>query len=248
MMKLMLCRRALCAALALFLFAAAFPPPQKAAALAAYGRVIERDVGFYKDPQAEELLFYLPYTYYVKIEDGGESIVRAELFGSGYSTPAIDGYVYADELYFEEDPPVSPFFEKTLTTCAPAGFYADSGGEKLIRHIFENRTLKLYGYVYGADGSFLYFADYNNELGYVKEESVYPFEFTPHPTPLPAAEEPEIPPEEPPAEGESGLGLKIAVIVSLILAAALILAFSVRPAKKREADGEEGAYNDNEYR
>ncbi|PWM70537.1 MAG: hypothetical protein DBX59_10665 [Bacillota bacterium] len=246
----MIIKRALCAALALaFIFAATASPPIKTDALSAYGRAIERDVGFYKDPQAKELLFYLPYTYYVKIDEKSETISRAELFSGGYSTPAIDGYVYTADLYYEADAPVSPFFEKTLTTAAPAGLYADCEGKQLLRHIFENRTLKFYGCAYDADGNAVYFVDYNNELGYVKEECVFPFEIAPHPTPLPVTEEPEpTPPPEEPTAPEEGLGLKIAVIVSLVLAVAVILVFSVRPAKKKEEFYEESAYNDNEYR
>ena len=63
-------KRSLCAALACaFIFISAAVPTQKASAYAVYGRVIEYDVGFYKDPQCTSLLFYLPYSYYVEIAE-----------------------------------------------------------------------------------------------------------------------------------------------------------------------------------
>lgn len=245
-------KRMLCAAVALLVFlAAATAPPARARAYDSFGRAIERDVGFYKDPQASELLFYLPFTYYVRIAEKGETVSRAELFAGDYSTPAIDGYVYTDSLYYDGTSPETPYCELTLTTAAPAGFYADAAATVLVRHIFENRALKFYGYTYDAEGNYVYFVDYNGELGYVREECVVPFEIAPHPAPLPQPEEPETPqtPETPPEGGGAlSTGLKIAVIVALVLAVAVILAFSVRPHNKKPEEPFEENYSDNEYR
>ena len=107
-------KRSLCAALACaFIFISAAVPTQKASAYAVYGRVIEYDVGFYKDPQCTSLLFYLPYSYYVEIAEKGETISRAELFSGSYETPAIDGYVYTSELYFDDETPENPASAET---------------------------------------------------------------------------------------------------------------------------------------
>ena len=207
-------------------------------------------MGFYKDPQCSSLLFYLPYTYYVEIAEKGEIVSRAELFSGNYDTPAIDGYVYTDELYFDDETPENPFYETTLRTATACGFYSDSVAQNLIRHIFENRTLKYYGYCYDSEGNYVYFADYNGELGYVKEESLVPFEFTPHPTPLPQPEEPPPPEETPTESGGISTGLKIAIVVAIVLAAAVIIAFSVRPARKRYYydDADDLTPHENEFR
>ena len=244
-------KRLVCAALACaFIFIFAAVPTEKAKAYAVYGRVIEYDVGFYKDPQCSSLLFYLPYTYYVEIAEKGEIVSRAELFSGNYDTPAIDGYVYTDELYFDDETPENPFYETTLRTATACGFYSDSVAQNLIRHIFENRTLKYYGYCYDSEGNYVYFADYNGELGYVKEESLVPFEFTPHPTPLPQPEEPPPPEETPTESGGISTGLKIAIVVAIVLAAAVIIAFSVRPARKRYYydDADDLTPHENEFR
>ena len=248
MISVMNIKRTLCAALAFFFcFVASASPPRRADAYSAYGRVIERDVGFYKDPQAEQLLFYLPYTYYVKIDEKSQSVSRAELFCGEYSTPAIDGYVFTDDFYYEESVPVSPFYEKVLTTASSAGFYADAGCTRLTRHIFENRSLKYYGYAYDAVGNYVYFVDYNDELGYVREECIVPFEFTPHPAPLPVEESPvTTPPEDDPQPEGDNTGLKIAIVASLALAVAVILLFSVRPSAKK--DRSEDIDQDNDFR
>ncbi len=249
-LKIIPMKRSLCAALACaFIFISAAVPTQKASAYAVYGRVIEYDVGFYKDPQCTSLLFYLPYSYYVEIAEKGETISRAELFSGSYETPAIDGYVYTSELYFDDETPEKPFCEIALRTAVSCGFYADCKAQNLIRHIFENRTLKYYGYSYDEEGNYVYFADYNGELGYVKEESLVPFTFTPHPNPLPQPEEPETPADEPKDEGGLSTGLKVAIVVAIVLAAAVIIAFSVRPARKRYyfEEGEDDLH-ENEFR
>ena len=244
----MFMKRLVCAALAcafIFIFAV---PTGEAKAYAAYGRVIENDVGFYKDANCTSLLFYLPYTYYVKIAEKGPAESRAELFSGDYSTPAIDGFVHTDDLYYADEYPETPYCEMTLRTAVACGFYADSGAKDLIRHIFENRTLKYYGYAYDGDGNYVYFVDYNGELGYVKEESLVPFEFTPHPNPLPKPAEPEPPEDEKPAGNGASAGLKIAVIVAIVLAVAVIIAFSVRPARHKYGDDYDETLSDNEFR
>lgn len=220
--------------------------PRKTYAAAKYGRAITENVGFYKNPDATGLLFYLPYTYYVRITEEGAAVSRAELFYAGGATPVIDGYVYTDTLYYESAEPVSPFYELTLTTASTAPFYADSACVNVLRYIFENRKLSCYGSVPGT-GGVMYFVEYNGQLGYVKEENVMPFTFTKHPTPLPEPEIPDDPvPEEPAKTGKSGLskGLKIAVIVAVSLAALTILAYALKPEKKHK---EAAFYDDNDY-
>ena len=220
-------------------------PPQNAKAMQSYGRAITEDVGFYKDANATELLFYLPYTYYVKITEYGASISRAEIFTFSNVTPALDGYVYTDSLYFEDVTPVAPYYELTLTTASTTPFYADSNQNTVLRYVFENRELSFYGSLQTASGSYLYYVCYNGSLGYVKEENVVPFTFVPHPTPLPVFEEQTPTPPTQPETQKGGVDVvKIAIIIALSLAGITIFAFALKPEKKQS---EVAFYDDNDY-
>lgn len=222
-----------------------FGSEQKANATQTYGRVITEDVGFYKDCDASELLFYLPYTYYVKITEYGESVSRVELFTSSSLFPAVDGYVYTNSLYFEDSTPISPFYELTLTTATATPFYKNSSTNTVMRYIFEDRLLYCYGFLKSYDGSYLYYVCYNGSLGYVKEECVCPFTFVYHPTPLPVFNEPTEDTETPePKQNETNEVIKVAIIIAIALAAVVILIFALKPEKK---DKEVAFYDDNDY-
>ncbi len=218
---------------------------RQAKASQTYGRAITETVGFYKDATATELLFYLPYTYYVKITEYGASVSRAEIFSSSSSVPAIDGYVYTDSLYYEDAAPVSPFYELALTTAATTPFYKNSSTDTVMRYIFEDRTLYCYGSLKNPDGSYLYYVCYNGSLGYVKEENVCPFTFVTHPTPLPVFDEPTEEPEAPKPDDDKSSGfIKTAIIIAIALAGVVILIFALKPEKK---EPDVAFYDDNDY-
>lgn len=209
----------------------------KADAYVKYGRAITDDVGFYKDSSATKLLFYLPYTYYVKILDEGLAVCHVEIYSTNSLTPSIDGYVYTDQLYFDDLNPINPYYEQELITLSVTPFYENSSCEKILRYVFENRSLRLYGYLKDLNGSYLYFAEYNGAIGYVKEEYVTPFSFTFHPNPLPQPEIPDEPTDTTQTENGNGVNaLKVGIIISLCLAVVCIIAFTIKPEKRRHVD------------
>lgn len=65
-----------------------------------YMRVITEDTPFFASPSDSSPLFYLPYTYYVKVIGKSGSFTRVEINGTGY-TAALDGYVPTDMLFFD---------------------------------------------------------------------------------------------------------------------------------------------------
>jgi len=238
-------KKLLCAIAALTILSTNFFTAAPARAASVYGRAITENVGFYQKKDAP-VLFYLPYTYYVKISEHGAAVSRAEIFSDGSLTPAIDGYVYTDELYYDDTVPATPFYEQTLTTAKTASFYANAAGTEMLRYIFENRSLRYYGYVTDAAGHYMYFAEYNGQLGYVAEDSVMPFTFVKHPNPLPSPVTPEKPgdTELPKKNGGLPYGIKIAIIVSLCLAGVTVFIFALKPEKKHK---EVAFYDDNDY-
>ena len=61
-----------------------------------YRRVIDDETGFYSSVMDANPLFYLPYTYYVKVLGEAGEFTHVEIHGEG-GRAALDGYVYADQ-------------------------------------------------------------------------------------------------------------------------------------------------------
>ena len=218
-----------------------------------YLRVITDDTPFYKYPNDENCLFYLPYTYYVKVlgEDG--EMTHVECYGQ--STAAIDGYV-PTHLLFDDDLSVSsPFADITLTTCTSAVLYADSRLTKPIQYLFSERQMYYYG-AFSTDNARLYFVSYNGRLGYVKEEDVYPFEIQNHPNELTFIKDEQVEENPLPDTSETPstqqniadefFSLKVIIIVCLLFAGivALFVALKQKPLHRETAGG---YYDENEY-
>ncbi len=85
----------------------------KASTSTDFRRIITEDTPIYSDSLGINLLFYLPYTYYVKVIEYGETLSHVECYGTGKSI-AIDGYVPTLMLYKDDLPVPSPYMEKKL--------------------------------------------------------------------------------------------------------------------------------------
>lgn len=219
-----------------------------------YRRIITEDTPFYSDASGTNLLFYLPYTYYVKVLEQGEFYSHVECFGTG-SLIAIDGYVPTSKLFDDGLPVQNPYMEKEIITITTAVLYQDKSLTTPLQYLFSNRSLKYYGQLKSADGSLLFYVGYNNKLGYVQESTIAPFELPLHPNELTFIS-PESPPdslepapEQTPQENQTNNSslttIRIVVISCLLLAGiiALLVAVKNNPNKRVQT----GYYDENEY-
>lgn len=214
-----------------------------------YARVITEDTPFYSDPSGTRLLFYLPYTYYVRILSEGTFFTHVECYGT--DSAAIDGYVPAEMLFYDGLSVKTPYADVKLTASSTAVLYADASLSSTVQYVFSGRTMDYYGFLPLTENSYLYFVGYNDKLGYVRESDVMPFELPYHPNELTFIQKEEPEPEpEPEQPGENGSSknapdLRIFIIASLAFAGitALFVAFRKKPDKHAAA----GYYDENDY-
>lgn len=148
------------------------PIPLKSTAKAdsnQYGRVTDDITPFFVDESATDLLFYLPYTYYVKVLSVDGLIAHIE-----FGDIAIDGYTFADKLFFDDQVVTSPYPTLTLKTHSATMLYSDGDLTSPVRYIFKDRSLNFYGN-YKTEKGYSYLVEYNGDLGFVYEGDLYPF-------------------------------------------------------------------------
>ena len=211
-----------------------------------YLRVITEDTPFYEDKSANTPLFYLPYTYYVKVKEYGDVFTHVEYASSGNG---IDGYVPTDKLFYDGLEVINPYPEINALTASTTMLYASADLTATVQYVFGGRKLYFYGTNFSPQGKTLYFVGYNERLGYVKEEDLVPFTLSYHPNELTFLTP--DPPEEPKTEEQEKpsvqavFDLRIAIIAVLGLAGliALIAAGSRKPKTSPAAS----YYDENDY-
>lgn len=211
-----------------------------------YGRALHSDIGFYKDNAGSDLLFFLPYSYYVKVLVEGEPYSLVECHDADGETTKIVGYVLTDSLYFDGTLPVNPYLELAVSLKRDAFLYADRlCTEKLTKLFYNdknqnNALFRYYGYAYDAAGEMVYYVEFFYDYGYLKAEDVFSFHIPDHPDPIPSFEpETPAPPDDDTQiiEGKGGIGgVEIAIICCIVLAGIFVAAFLFRPAAKKRRD------------
>ncbi len=212
-----------------------------------YLRVITKDTPFFSNEEDDTPLFYLPYTYYVRIIREELNFYHVE-YGGEKGMISIDGYVPKDVLFDDGLPVEYPYPSVKITTSTATILFADGETTQSSQYIFPDRTLSYYGEYLSPSGEKLYFVSYNNRLGYVKEGDVIPFTVPIHPNPLTFLPEEEPPPsEEPPTQTPSSNNtetLRYVIIGSLVFAGILTLFITLKNKPRERLDGyfEEGDY------
>ena len=92
-------------------------------------------------------LFFLPYTYYVKVLGQSEEFYHVEAFGLG-GHPALDGFVPKYMLFDDELLVENPYLRLSIYTFDTAVLYADSDLSNPIQYVFADRELCYYGSVF----------------------------------------------------------------------------------------------------
>ena len=209
-----------------------------------YMRVITTDTPVFEDRSMTKLLFNLPYTYYVRVLSvEGET---AHIEYAGNRAPAIDGFVKYAALYSDGLSVENPYPAVTVRTAKTAVLYSDVSLSENARYIFPERELYYYGNIPSGE-SFVYCVSYNGNLGYVKEDCLYPFSVPDHPNELTFIKtetqaEPtfnEIAEEK---KTDDSFVLRIIVIGCLIFAG-IVAAFAVKRPKKTDYSD----YDENDF-
>ena len=212
-----------------------------------YLRIITEDTPFYADAGGNNLLFYLPYTYYVKVLEESTFFTHVEL--SPQNGAAIDGYAPTEKLYFDGLAVSFSYPSLEITASRATAFYKDRTQNNVIQYVFENRTMRYYGELPLSTGGKLYFVGYNNRLGYVKEEDVLPFSLENHPNPLTfLPKEPEnTEPAETSPQKETADATVLRIIIIACLSAAGIIALFIALRKKPQPHAAASYYDENDY-
>lgn len=205
-----------------------------------YLRVITADTLFYRDENMTELLFYLPYTYYVKVLNINGDVAHIEY--SGDYAPAVDGYADKNALFSDGLTVGNPYPALSVKTCKTATLYEDAALSQASRYIFAERSLYYYGYVKNGD-DFIYFVSYGGNLGYVEENCLYPFTVPDHPNELTFLitdkNDEQTFAKTDYQKKDNAFVLRI-IIIGCLVFAGLIAAFSVRKPKNKNT----GSYYD----
>ena len=99
--------------LSLIIFLPTYNKQAYANAKTEYLRVIDNDTPFYKNIDDTDALFYLPFSYYVKIIGHSDDYYHVEIHGDNGHV-AIDGYVPSDRLINDNLTVISPFLKLTI--------------------------------------------------------------------------------------------------------------------------------------
>lgn len=208
-----------------------------------YMRVIDNDTAFYRSEDLSERVFYLPYTYYVKLDSVNGNVAHIECSVKGGAL-IIDGYAEYDKLFADDLSVENPYPDITLKTCRSAVLYSDRTLKNAVQYVFSDRELYYYGNETDDGGNNVYFVGYNGRLGYVAESDVYPFAVPNHPNPLTFIKEDEKPPEEDKPDSVGTESLRI-VIIALLAASGLISLLII--VRKKDTATAVTFYDDNDY-
>ena len=212
-----------------------------------YVRIITDDTPFYADKGAETPLFYLPYTYYVRVLSRGELFSHVE-YGSGGA--AIDGFVPTDKLFYDGLSVENPYPDIKTLTANTAVLYKNAALTDTVQFVFEGRELYLYGKYSSSQGKILYYVGYNGKLGYVKEEDILPFTIKNHPNELTfikSEPETEPAPEKIPDEAEKDTTLNLRIAIFAVLGLAGVIALIIAINKKPKSAPAASYYDENDY-
>ena len=197
-----------------------------------YKRVINDTTPFYSNTLDQTPLFYLPYTYYVKVLDEIGNFSHVEICGDNGQI-AIDGFVPTEMLFFDGQQVLYPYLNFKVKTLSTTLLYLDADLSTPSQYIFAERELTYYGEFVGAQGK-VFYVSYNNRLGYIKETDTYPFTIENHTNELTF-----LPKEEPIEESvkqssQDFFSIKYIIIACLLFAGLFALFVALNNKNKKQ--------------
>lgn len=207
-----------------------------------YKRVINDTTPFYSSAEEKTPLFYLPYTYYVKVLDESSGYSHVEIH-SDDGQIAIDGFVPTDMLFFDGQQVVYPDLNLKITTAKTTLLYLDANLTTPALYLFADRELTYYGKFFGEQGK-VFYVSYNNRLGYIKETDVYPFTIKNHPNQLTFLPKEEKTETTTTPSAQKYFSIKYIIIACLIFAGLFALFVALNNKNKRQSFD---YYEENDY-
>lgn len=207
-----------------------------------YLRVINKKTPFFKSVLDSEPLFYLPYTYYVKVLGQENEYTHVEI--QGKSSVAIDGYVNSQDLFCDGLEVSAPYLNLNIITTSTTVLYLDPTLSTPLQYVFAERELCYYG-EYTQEQGRVFFVGYNDRLGYIKENAVLPFTIPNHPNALTFLT-PETPNEESFSNDREGIfSIKAVIFACLLFAGIIALIFAL--TNKRQTKSSFNYFEENDY-
>lgn len=235
-------RWTICLIICLFLITPTYKNISVSAENHSYLRIIESELPFFADENGVEFMFFLPYTYYVKLLERGEILCKIE-YGSQNGT-ALVGYVPTSGLFEDNLSVTNPYPNLKIKTSRSAVLYANAEYSQQIQYVFSGREMNFLGYSRSNDGVYSCFVEYNGTIGYVKDTELLPFDLLNHPNELTFLKpEPTPTPDKPTIT--TTFDLKYLIIACLLIAGLLALVFVFR--KVPSSSPAVSYYDENDY-
>ena len=197
-----------------------------------YKRVINLTTPFYSNVLDQTPLFYLPYTYYVKVLDEINDFSHVEICGDNGHI-AIDGFVPTDMLFFDGQQVIYPYLNLKVKTLDTTLLYLDADLSTPSQYLFTDRELTYYGEYFGVQGK-VFYVSYNNRLGYVKETDIYPFTIENHPNELTFLPNEELTEQTTKSSVQDFFSIKYIILACLIFAGLFALFVALTSKNKRQ--------------
>ena len=174
-----------------------------------WARIVKDNVFLYADPDSSKQMFMLEKSYYVRVIDEGEKLLRVVVMEGETNFPQITGYVKRTDVELCTAVPIAPYYPTVrlaVTTDSVALKLSPSTSASIVITATNTQKLSYYGRI--ENGKSWYYVCFGDQLGdvpryrfgYVEVGSVSAPNVELHPTPLPSAK-PETPTVNTPSEG-----------------------------------------------
>ena len=200
-----------------------------------YGRAVDTNAIIYKAPVEHKdfAMFVLPLSFYVTIisEEGMFYAVEYQDSSDGFTK--IYGYIPKNALDTENQNPSMPLYLKDeLSVLSDSYIYTrpDTTADA-VSSCLKSQSVKYYGNLSNQKGEIFYFVKFGTVMGYIPSSNCSLLDYELNPDPLPQEELPpeEDGPKEDEPETQKPEVLQIILIISITVAALVIVYTAFRP-------------------
>ncbi len=218
-----------------------------------YLRILKTTTYIYQDKELKEKMFLLPYSYYVKVEEEFENVVKVS-YGEGLNgEPKIIGYADKKSLFVCENIPLNPFFICKVSTKSSDVLFNDYTLNKPYFNIPTQSLLVYYGEIITENNISLCYCYYNSKLGYIDKNSLNNYSVPLNSDPIIEDENntPDIlPSDNPDQTTESKFylseNLQIIIIVGISIISISVVYALFKPTKNKTCNNKTDCFDEGE--
>ena len=177
-------------------------PAKKGNAQNQYARVLSENTQFFANPDCTIAKFELPYGYFIRIIQTGETSTKISYMDDDDNVPKQIGYVKTSDLYLFDSLPSSPYLCLEISLKSDEILFADSKIQQPKSVLTQGTTARYYGEI-THNGEQLCYVYANGFIGYVRKSGFTAFTIPPHEIPITEPNQP----EQESSVAESGLVL-----------------------------------------